>query len=560
MNEASFLETLGIMVVTCGVLLVVARKLSVPSIVLFMAAGLILGPLLGIIDLTAAFGAAHHVEGVSGAIAAMSHLGIALLLFLVGLELSLERIRDVGKVAALAGVGQVSITAALGFGLSLLLGFGTVEAGFLAVALTFSSTVVVVKLLGQKRETHALHGRIAVGVLLVQDLVVIIALTFLAGLGSAEALDPTQVARDLGFAFGGMALMLAGAAIFSRFILPRPFEWASRRPEMLLIWSLSLCFVFVTTAEFLGLSPEIGAFLAGMSLAQLHCAHELTRRVQSLMNFFIAVFFVTLGAQMQLAEVGDDLIPALLLSVFVLIGKPIVLMLVIPRLGYNAETSFKTGITLAQISEFSFILAAMGMASGLIGKNILAVIAIVGLSTIVVSSYGILYLDALHRFVARTGILKLLKAPEMAAMTPAIRRSQHIIVVGMNSMGRHIVTSLAERGESVLALDTDPKKLAELSAETMLGNVEDLHVLEECHYESAKLVVSTLQIEDTNNLVAYYCRQAEIPCAIHGFDATVLDDLRALNVTFLIDSKQIGMAELTERIRTLGFTNSPQPD
>jgi Kef-type K+ transport system membrane component KefB len=403
-----------------------------------------------------------------------------------------------------------------------------------------------------------LHGRIAVGVLLVQDLVVIIALTFLAGLGSAEALDPTQVARDLGFAFGGMALMLVGAAIFSKFILPRPFEWASRRPEMLLIWSLSLCFVFVTAAEFLGLSPEIGAFLAGMSLAQLHCAHELTRRVQSLMNFFIAVFFVTLGAQMQLAEVGDDLVPALLLSVFVLVGKPIVLMLVIPRLGYNAETSFKTGITLAQISEFSFILAAMGMASGLIGKNILAVIAIIGLSTIVVSSYGILYLDALHRVVAGTGILRLLRAPEAAATAPTVRRNGHIIVVGMNTMGRQIVKALAERGESVLAIDTDPKKLAELPGEIVIGNVEDIHVLEECHYESAKLLVSTLQIEDTNNLVAYYCQQADIPCAVHGFDTTVLDDLRALNVTFLIDSKQIGMAALTERIQSLGFTDSLQ--
>lgn len=342
MGEPEFLRTLGWMIVSSAVLLLLVRRLSMPSIVVFLVAGLLLGPILGVIDLTAAFGG-HHAAGVSGAIALMSELGIALLLFMVGLELSLERIKDVGKVAAVAGIAQISVTATIGYGLSWAFDFTHIEAAILAMALTFSSTVVVVKLVDQRKETDTLHGQIAVGVLLVQDVVVIIALTFIAGLGGdgGGAATGDGMALNLAKAFGGMMFMLIGSILASRYLLPAPFKWASRRAEMLLLWSLALCFTYVTAAMALSLSPEIGAFLAGMSLAQLDCAHALTRRLQALMNFFIAIFFVTLGAQMQLSEAGSQIVPALTFAAFVIVTKPIVLMLAIAKLGYNQETAFK---------------------------------------------------------------------------------------------------------------------------------------------------------------------------------------------------------------------------
>lgn len=550
MGEPEFLETLGLMIVLSAVLLVVARRFAVPSIVLFILAGLLLGPILGLIDLTAAFGA-HHATGVSGAIALMSELGIALLLFLVGLELSLERIKDVGKVAAIAGIGQVLVTAGLGFGLVLAFGFSMVEAAMLATALTFSSTVVVVKLVGQKKDTDSEYGRIAVGVLLIQDVVVIIALTLVAGLGGQAEASGGEMALDVAKAFGGMALMVVGSLIAARFILPKPFDWAARRPEMLLMWSLALCFGYVVIAQSLGLSPEIGAFLAGMSLAQLHCAHDLTRRLQSLMNFFIAIFFVTLGAQMQLSEAGNQVVPALALAAFVMIAKPVLLMVIITRLGYGQETAFKSGLTLAQISEFSFILAAVGMSAGLIGEDILAVIAIVGLTTIVISSYVIIHLDRLYEWVAGTGVLRILRAPAPSDGAVEEKLSDHIIVVGMNTLGRRIVRGLVDRGFDVVAIDTDPVKLRDLPGKTIVGNVGYIQVLEEAEYESAQMIVSALQIEDTNNLLAYYARQADVACAIHGFDVTVMDDLRALDVAYVIESKDVGMAQLIERVRSL---------
>ena len=553
MNDPILLQTLGVMVVISGALLIVTRRLAIPSIVIFILAGLLVGPVFDLVDLTAAFGAG-QAEGISGAIALMSELGIALLLFLVGLELSLERIRDVGQVAVAAGLGQVIFTATLGFGLSIVLGFSVMESVFLATSLTFSSTVVVVKLLGQKKEIHTLFGRIAVGIFLVQDLVVIVALTFLAGLSGGEGVELSgkELAINLGSAFGGMILLLVTALLAARFVLPKPFEWASRSPEMLFIWSLTLCFGFVLVAEHLGLSPEIGAFLSGVSLAQLHASHDLIRRLQPLMNFFIAVFFVTLGAQMQLSEASSQIFPSIVLALFVIIGNPLIFIIIISRFGYSEYTSFKTSVTVAQISEFSFVFAAMGLSTGLIGESILAVIAVVGLVTIVISAYMIMYSDELYRVSKRLGLLRVFGASEETVDEPTDQQSGHIVVVGMNSMGREIVGELVERGERVLAIDTDPRKLENLDGvKTMLGSVEYLQVLKAAAFQKAKLIVSTLHIEDTNNLIAYHAGQAGVPCAIHGFDSTVHQDLKSLHVTHIIDSKKVGMYRLCERVKSL---------
>ncbi|MGH7443779.1 MAG: cation:proton antiporter, partial [Longimicrobiales bacterium] len=168
MTDFPVLRDLGLILVAGALFVLLARRINMPTIVAYIFAGLVLGPLTGLISSTES-------------VALIAEAGIALLLFLVGLELSLAKIRDVGRVAIAAGLGQVALTAVGGFGLARLLGFTAIEAAFIGTALTFSSTVVVVQLLGQKRELDTLYGRIAVGILLVQDLVVIIALTFLTG-------------------------------------------------------------------------------------------------------------------------------------------------------------------------------------------------------------------------------------------------------------------------------------------------------------------------------------------------------------------------------------------
>ena len=547
MQNADLLQVIGIMILSATAVVLLARRLSIPTIVSYLLAGLIVGPILGVLAFSAP--GEEVINGAEAAVHMIAEVGIALLLFLVGLELSLDKIRDVGKVAVLAGLGQVVFTAAGGYGICLLLGFNSMTSIFLATALTFSSTVVVVKLLDQKKELDSLYGRIAVGIFLVQDMVVIVALTLLAGLGdSSESVSWGQLAK----AFGGMVLLLVLAIVASRYLLPRPFAWAARSAEMLFVWSLSWCFLFVELAHVLELSPEIGAFLAGMSLAQLHCAHDLRRRIHPLMNFFAAIFFIALGAQMDLSAAVSNVTPAIVLSLFVLIGNPLIFMVIISRGGYSERTSFLTSVTVAQISEFSFVFAAVGLNAGLINASTLSLIAVVGLTTIVLSSYMILFNHQLYAFVKRIGLLKVFRAGQGDDDPPEEPLRDHVIVVGMNSLGRRIVRQLVERGEVVLAIDTDPGKLAKLPCHTMQGNAEYASVLDEAGLSRARLLVSALQIEDANTLLAWQARRHEIPSAIHAFDHFVVEELESLGVDYLLNSKRCGARRLHEELERAG--------
>ncbi|RAL25299.1 portal protein [Lujinxingia litoralis] len=538
MMVPGIIENLGWIVCASTLVVLVADRLRIPSIVAYIIAGLMLGPILGLIEVT------HSVELIG-------EVGIALLLFVVGLELSLDHIRDVGKVAVVAGVTQVAVSVAGGFGLSFLLGYGSLEALMLGIAVTFSSTVVVVKLVDQRGELDALYGRIAVGILLVQDIVVVLSLTVLAGAseGGGE-LAVGQLLGSIGFALGGTALLMIAALAASRWLLPRPMGWAARSAETLFMWSLGWFFVFVLVSYVLGLSLEIGAFLAGLSLAQLPYSEELKRRVHPLMSFFVAIFFVTLGLQVDLSSARQGLVVAAVLSVFVMVGKFLVFMVMVSRQGYGERTTFKTAISLAQISEFGFIFAAMALSAGMIGKEVLSIVAVVGLATIAISSFLIQYSDQLYRLAHTSGLLKIFGAggrpdEEGGRHGP----SDHVIVVGMNPLGRELVRRLEASGQAVVAVDTDAAKLRDLPAETVLGNVEHPSVFEEAGLEHARAVISALHIDDTNRLIAIKARRVGIPVAIHAFDGALRSELEALEVDYLITPRADAVAQEWERLR-----------
>lgn len=548
MFEDTFLQDLGAILLAGVLFALLGRRLKVPSLVMYMLGGLVIGPFTGLVEME------HTLELIR-------EVGIILLLFLVGLELSLDKIRDVGKVALFAGIGQVVFTAAGGLVVCLLLNFTFMESVFLAVALTFSSTVVVVKLLDQKGELDSLYGRIAVGIFLVQDLVVIVVMTFLAGLGAAsgeegEALALADTVISLGLAFLGMGVLLAFVLVASKYLLPRPFGWAARSPETLFIWSLAWCFLIVVMAELMGLSSEIGAFLAGLSLAQLKYNADLQRRVHPLMNFFIAVFFVTLGIQMEFAAALDNMFAVVVLSLFVLIGNPFIFILIISRFGYGEKTAFKTSVTVAQISEFSFIFAAMGMAAGLIGNAIMSIVSVIGLITIAVSAYMILYSDQLYEWCRRMRLLAVFKASEEEESVPEEGYSGHIVVVGMNGLGRQLVKALHERGERVLAVDTDPGKLEGLPGSQIIGSVDYASVREAMGLSRARLVVSALQIEDTNLMLSFYCQRSGIPCAINAFDVSLIPDLLEQGVDYLMMPRVDGFQLQEEKLQELGVLKS----
>lgn len=536
----TFLRSLGLLIVAAAIFALGTRRLRMPSIVAYLLAGLTVGPLTGLVQM-------------SDALELISEAGIALLLFLVGLELSLVKVREIGRVAVLAGLGQVVFTAVLGFALCWLLGFNLVEAVVLAIALTFSSTVVVVKLLVEKREMDSLYGRIAVGIFLVQDLVAIVMLTFLAGLGTRGVASAGDIVRGVLSAFGGMIVLSLVMLAAARWVLPKPFAWAARSPETLFIWGLCWCFLAVLAAHALHLSLEIGAFLAGLSLAQLPYNQDLRRRVYPLMNFFIAVFFVSLGVQMELGAAMTHGWSTLLLSLFVIVGNPIVFIWIIARMGYSERTSFFTGVTVAQISEFSFILVAMGVKAGLVSASILSLTALVGVVTIVVSAYLILFNEPLYRFVKRAGWLRIFRAKQRDDESAPVSRQGHIIVAGMNTLGRELVRRLCADGQTVLAIDTDPAKLADLRCDTLLGNADNPGLLEDANLPHAALLVSALKIEEVNDMLAHRCRSHGVRCAINVMDLNAIDNLMEMNPTYLMVPKVDGVKEQARTLKEMGI-------
>ena len=543
-NDLQLLLNLGFIVITAATFAFVGKLIRMPTIVGYILAGIVLGPVLHLVELD------HSLELIS-------ELGIALLLFLVGLELSFAKVKDLGRVALILGGIQVLLTATGGMLVAHFMGFAPMEAIFLGGTVTFSSTVVVIKLLDQKGVMNRLYARISVALFLAQDIVVIAALTVLTGFGGSEPLAPIELLINFGKAFGGMAVLLILTLTAARYLLPKPFAWAARSPDTVFIWALCWCFLVVILAHQFHLSVEIGAFLAGIAIAQLPIHEDLHRRLHPLMTFFIAVFLVTLGIKMELSSFAAIWPTALGLSAFVLLIKPIIVFSILARMRFSEYTAFQTAIATGQVSEFAFILLALGATTGLIGADIVALGGLVGITTIALSSYLIIHSEALYAAIARTGILKLLRAKQEPDSEILRHRKDHIIVVGMNALGREIVKQLTLRNERVLAIDTDPKKLEGLGdADTLIGNVEYQSVVEEVGLREARLVVSALQIEDTNHLLAYRCRSASVPCAIHAFDLSVVNDLLDLDVTYLMMPAADGILQQRQLMQQQGIFKS----
>lgn len=534
MTDAPLLLDLGLIVVGAACALLAGRRAGLPPIVSYIVAGLVLGPATGLL-------------GVSSSVGLFSEIGIALLLFLVGLELQFEKVREVGRAAVIVGLLQVPVTLGAGWLLAGGLGFDRAEALFLGLATAFSSTVVAVKLLERAGALGGRYGRITIGVLLVQDVLVAVALTLVTGLGGAGAEGGGSVAGGLLGAFGGMALLVAAAAAGARLLLPGALGWLSRSREATFVAALAWCFGFIVAAELLHVSVELGAFVAGVAVAQLPGADDLRSRVHPLVDFFVAVFFVALGAGLDPAGALDHWGALLLLTAFVLLAKPALVALLVHRTGHTGREAVLSGVTLGQVSEFAFLLTALAVREELVGPDLLPLVGGMGLLTIAGSAVAAPRGEDLHRALARLGR----GGPGRETEAPP-ELSGHVVVVGMNTLGRRIVRAFVDRGESVVAVDTDRSKLAGLPGRAVVGDASVRDTLEAAGVSRARLVVSALQIEDVNGLLVYRCRRLGVPVAVHAFDPGQVHDLEELGADHLMISKHETVQEMAAALRGAG--------
>jgi len=466
----------------------IAKLLRQPVVVSFIVVGILAGPT-----------AFNLVEGAEE-IRLFAKFGIAILLFLVGLKLDFHMIRSTGKVALIAGLSQVAFTAAVGFGLAVLFGFETTTALYIAVALTFSSTIIIIKLIGDKRELDTLYGRIAVGILIVQDILVVAAMVVIVTIGTP---GEGSVVTDLVVTLASSAVFLGVAAFASRFVLEKVLDWISKSPELTLLFGVAWAIVLAAISTLIGLSMEIGAFVAGVSLASTAYRESLGARMVSLRDVMLLFFFIELGASLTFADALGQLWPAIVLSVFVLVGKPLIVFAIMGWMGYRSITSFRTGVALAQISEFSLILIALGFSLGQVDSAVLSLVTLVAVFTITVSSYFILYTDKLYSMMQ--GFMHLFERGKAEAVDEESQSlSFDAIVVGSGRFGTEVISGLISSGSSVLAVDLDPDALArarEIGAETLFGDVGDPDFAKMLPMHQSDTLICTAPDRSTNTLL-----------------------------------------------------------
>jgi Kef-type K+ transport system membrane component KefB len=489
-----------------------ASALRQPLIVAFIAVGVLVGPLgLG------------WVQSDSEMVL-LAHLGISMLLFLVGLKLDLHLIRATGQVALVTGLGQVVFTSVLGFGLARLLGLDALPALYVAVALTFSSTIIIVKLLSDKRELDEPHGRIAVGFLIVQDIVVVLVMI---GLSAFVGQEGGLGAALLEVLVKGIAF-LGGIAAVTRLLLPRLLPRLARSSELLVLSAVAWAVLLAAVGDSLGFSREVGAFLAGVSLASTPYREAIGARLVSLRDFLLLFFFIDLGATIQISQASSQLLAAAVLSAFVLIGNPLIVMAIMGVMGYRRRVGFLAGLTVAQISEFSLILAALGLSLGHIDEATVSLITAVGLITIGLSTYMILYSYPLFERIGPH-----LGRFERAHLKPERLQPASeidVIVLGAGRYGSRLAGELHDSGLEVLSVDHDPRALLKVSAlgvQTLYGDVEEPNLAGSLPLGSAHVAVSTIPLREVNLAIVEALRSA-------GFTGTVAatahhaDDVPAL--------------------------------
>ena len=462
---------------------IVAKMLRQPALLGYIVAGIAVS----------AWGWIAGGVSQGGLITLLGQLGVTLLLFLVGMELPIAQLKQLGKTALVTGLGQIVITSAIGYPILLALGMGKLPSIYLAVALAFSSTIVIVKLLTEKKDLQSLHGKIAVGYLLVQDFVAIGILIVLSGMGAAGNINWFNLAWTgmKGALLVGVALWLSGQ------VLPRVLVWLGESTEMLFVAAIAWCIAVaaIISSPTVGFSLEIGGFLAGLALSGAAQHLQIGARVRPLRDFFLTLFFVSLGATIHLGDLAHLWWPTVVLSLFVIIGKPIIMLLIMGGLGYKKRTSFLVAITAGQISEFSLIVMAAAARIGQVGQSELALTAMVGATTMVASSHLILNGSWLYqRLVIFLGVFEK-RHLKKSAEAKSEKLADHIVLVGHNRIGSVLYPVLSKLGLKTMVVDFDPhlvEKLVSQGIEAVYGDLADFDLYTDLGLARASLIVSTV--------------------------------------------------------------------
>ncbi len=496
----SFIVELSLILVVASLMGILARLLKQPLLVGYIATGFILGPfVLNIIS-------SHNELDI------FAKIGISILLFIVGLHLNPDVIKEVGRPAFVIGVGQILFTSLAGFSLLRFLSYDFIPALYISLALTLSSTIIVLKLLSDRGDLDKLHGRIAVGFLLVQDLFAVLFLFFINLVrvdgASGNFLWDNELARQVSRLGLGVLLLCFGLYLISKFILPYLARYLATNQETLFVFSLAWGFGISALFYRLGLSLEVGSLLAGITLAVSPYALEISSRLKPLRDLFVMIFFILLGAQVNFALLADTWSLVLGLSLFVLIGNPLIVYVMMVLFGYRPRTSFLTALAVGQVSEFSLILIALAFSLKQISAEVVSLVTIVAISTLVGSSYLFALADKLYLWL-RPNVLRALTWRKFKQEDDFPTNSTEMFIFGYDRIGYDFVQAGESLGVSLAVVDYNPRAVSRLRRSGIkyyYGDAGDIDFLDELNITQASLIVSSIPDFEINKLLVRHYR------------------------------------------------------
>lgn len=478
--------SIGIIIILATFLGYLAKLIRQPLIPAYIVTGVILGP-LGI-------GLLHDMA----AIKSLSEIGIAFLLFIVGLEIDLKKLRTVSVVSTFGGILQVILTFIFGFIVAVFLGFNQVTSIYVGLIVAFSSTMVVVKLLSDKDSLDTLHGRIILGILIIQDLLVILALSMMATFTQfSYAILIIAVSKGI--------ILLAISILISKWLLPPFFKSAAKSGELFFLLAVSVCFGFALIAHAMGFSIIIGAFIAGVGLASLPYNIDIIGRVMSLKDFFATIFFISLG--MQLVFIGESMIlPLIILTLFVVLLKPLIVMVITSFFGYERRTSFLASMSLGQVSEFSLVMVTLAYYQlGHVTQEFFSMIVLLTVITIILTSYFIHHDNSIYRKLSRS--LKVFEEVSIDRKRLEYKRRDHkakVVIFGCHRMGSIFLEALKKLHKSLLVVDFNPEVIDNLmkkKVSCLYGDLMNVEILDRLDLDNVKLIISTIPREEDNEFL-----------------------------------------------------------
>ncbi len=490
-QQGTITSSVGIAILAAMVMGFLSHILKQPLLLAYIAAGVLIGPRIGL-----------GLIASEADIETISHIGLILLLFLIGLEIDIKKLRESGVSLIATGLSQFVLCVAMGLGFFSLLGYavgdGRYDLLYLAACCAISSTAIVVKLLYGKFELDTLAGRITLGILVFQDIWAIIVLGVQPNLA-----NPNIITILLSFAKGGLLVAISLAA--SKYILPRVFRSIAKIPELVLVSSLGWCFLVCGAAGYMGLSLEMGALIAGVAISTFPYNLDVIAKVVNIRDFFVTLFFVALGMQIPnpLAEPAL-LATAAIASLFLIASRFLAIFPVLYFLKNGNRVSMLTSINLSQISEFSLVIAALGFSAGHIGPDILSIVIFIFVITSIVSTYMINYSDAIQK--ALNPLFQLVGFRDIPRSHDENGGSEgkDIALLGFHRTASSLVREIMnlDPGEDALGLrdklvvvDFNPEVHSSLHShgiKAIYGDIGHMDTLHHAGIHDAKVVVSTI--------------------------------------------------------------------